>query len=363
MTRDDFIRISKERAKGIAIGVALVLLVGAIVFWPRVQKLPDAEPEVAFTGVPDTFREEAAEAFAAYPMTFETAVPGIAEQDNSRKNIRLWEAMTSFPWPGPQKTGDCVGCGVAPAVRASAAVKARRNGVEPPGDDVFPCYPYGIARVQIGNGYPPCGKAGADPSQAARGFEQFGWLLTSEARDLGYTYSGKLSDEWGCRGPARDAINIAKKRAGGSCYPIRSVDEWRDAICNGYGVTVAFPFRQDLTVFERDGRWVVDLSSGDRLGNHQVCSLGYDGSTGREYFWIQNSHGANWPSSRVQHLNGEPPGGCWITREGAEWIVTKNRGVLWAYSVSGFEAEELDLRIFDGLRLSQSSPVPPVLAP
>ena len=148
MTRDDFIRISKERAKGIVTGAVIVLLVGAIVFWPRVQKLPESEPEVAFTGVPDDFIDRYEVVAAAYPEPFRSVAPGIEQQDNSRKNVRLYEACPPL-WPGPQQTGDCVSMGISTPIYVRACITAGVSGVPIPPSQVFQPHQYGIARVQI----------------------------------------------------------------------------------------------------------------------------------------------------------------------------------------------------------------------
>lgn len=358
MTSDEFkVVFSRKRIQGVLIGIALSAALALIVFWPSlnaVKPVPDEPVPVAddaFLGVPDDFMDKAAEAFQSYPESFSTAVRGIADQDNSLKDVRLWKAVPGEINPGPQQIGDCVSWGRENALYVAICTKALHNGVPPPRSPPFQPFAYGITRVQMGNNSPPCGSDGAYPSYAIEGFKQFGYVTYAEAEKYGFTYKGSLAKQWGCNGPPRDLITIGKSRAGGDAYPIRSVDEWRDAICNGYPVTVAIPWKPGRVYKSRDGRWCMAFDGGKR-GGHQICSLGYDGSKGRPYWYLMNSHGANWPSangSPIQHQQDEPRGGVWIEEQWARWIV--DNGELWAISsVPGFEADELDLSIFDQLR-------------
>ena len=251
--------------------------------------------------------------------------------------------------------------GQSTPIYVRACYTAAKSGVPPPQSQVFQPHQYGIARVQIGNGRPSCKKAGAYPSDAIRGFMQFGYVYYHEADEMGYRYSGRLADQWGCNGPPRDLIELGKTRSGGDAYPIRSIDEWRDAIANGYPITVAIPWKPGKVYRGHDGRSCLAFD-GSNKGGHQICSLAYDGSLGKPYWLLFNSHGANWPQG-ASRADGIPPGSAWVDEKWARWIV--DNGELWAISdVPGFEADELDLRIFDDLRISRAStPVPPVIAP
>ncbi len=301
-------------------------------------------------GVPNDFKAKAIKAFREHPQAFNAVAPGIAEQDNRRENVRLYEACPSL-WPGPQETGDCVSMGKSNADFVRQWLTARKNKVAGPASQPFPPYTYGITRVQIGNNSPPCRSAGAYPSYAVDGGKQFGYVLTHEAEKLGYKYSGRLADDWGCKGPPRELITLGKTRSGGDAYPIRSTDEWRDAICNTYPCTVAIPWCPGRVYKAADGRSCMAFD-GRNLGGHQICSIGYDGSTGKPYWLLFNSHGANWPAGAT-HSDGTPAGSIWVDEKWAEWIIAN--GELWAISdVPGFEADKLDPSIFDELKISRA---------
>ena len=355
MTCDDVIKISRKWLSGLLTGLLVAMLL-AMIFWPRVVRLSNSA-ETELTGVPDDFIERYQAVCADYPEPFQSVAEGVEQQDNTAKNVRLFEAVPSLN-PGPQQTGDCVSWGQATSIYVRAAITALKSGVPPPSSQVFPPHQYGLSRVQIGNGRPPCRSAGAYPSDAIRGFKQFGYVTTAEVAQLGFNYSGRLADDWGCNGPPRNVIELGKRHAGGDAYPIRSIEEWRDAICNVYPVTVAIPWRPGKVYRGHDGRSCIAFDGSNRAfdgsnrGGHQICSLAYDGSSGKPYWLLFNSHGANWPSG-ASRADGTPPGSVWVDERWARWIVTN--GELWAISdVPGFEAEELDLRIFDDVRVSLS---------
>jgi hypothetical protein len=336
--------VSRRWVISVALALAVGITLGAVVV-SRHYAPVDVSGDPAMAGVPDDFQVLAEEAFAAYPEPFESVADGVAEQNNARKFAPLWLAAPTLS-AGPQQTGDCVSWGLANALHVRQWVKVasgQRGDVVSP----FPPYLYGISRVQSAGGKPPCGRAGAYPSFAISGLKQFGFVGIDEA---GTAYNGRLADKWGCEGPPRALIDLARKRAGGDAYPIRSVEEWRDAHCNGFTCTVAIPWTPGET-YQSNGRWCIRFN-GRKLGAHQICSIGYDGSTGTPYFYLFNSHGADWPRGAAP-MHGEPRGGVWVEQSAREpwaaWII-KN-GEVWAINdVPGFTADELDLSIFDNLK-------------
>lgn len=289
-------------------------------------------------GLADGFKDVADQSFAAYPRAF--AIAG--DEDNSQKNVRLWHAV--FRVNGgkhipnvAQQTGDCVSFGLANAIAYRLAVQSAERGMSGTYDPFEP-FLYGLSRVTIGKNSPSCRSAGAFPSYAIEGFKQHGFLLAAEA---GASYSGRLADDWGCKGPPRDLFAKAKERTGGDAYPIRSAAEARDAICNGYPLTVASDFGT-RTIRAKDGKQVARW---DDKWPHQMCGNGYDGSGVEDYFYILNSWGAG---AHPAPLGDEPPGGFWI-----DWL-TMDRicksGEVWAVNVvPGFDKSELDWSVWDQL--------------
>lgn len=358
--------MTKPQKIGISIGaVALLSLVTGllVVAWTR-----DAQKQVAdritahFTppellGVTPEQIAAGRAAYAAFPRAFQADVGD--KPDNSRANVRLWELVRSVDVPGkplgqdfgcgPQQTGDCVSWGGAGA-KSIVICKQVHKGQRPASEAgwVFTGYEYGVCRVNSGKSRLPCHEAGAFPDVYAMQGKDFGYLLA--VVDKCPPYTGKLAKQWGCTGAPAEWVKIAKTRAGGDAYPIRSTDELRDAICNGYPCTIAVSFCPG-NKFTKDGRGCLNWN-GPNQGGHQMYVAGYDGSLGpgREYFYIQNSHGPD-AEATCEPQQGEPFGGFWITMKTAErWVA---EGSTWAISdVAGFPVEdEIDWSAFDRFKV------------
>ena len=323
-----------------AMAIIMFAAVGGVVglIW---MNLPDQQT-TQFLGVPDDHREVAEAAYAAYPEPF--AVEG-GDPANYAKRVCLWEVpgVRERLNPGPQGTGDCASwapCAPLTIRQCISIATGKRGSVAVP----FPPYIYGVGRVRGGKSQPPCGRQGGYPSRVIEGLQADGWVTQDE---YGQAYSGALADRLGCSGPPADKLAIGRKRAGLSAYPVRSVDEWAEAQVNGFPCTLAFEWRWNHRVEQRDGRSVVKLRTGTPAGGHALCCIGYDGSSGRRYWYLFNSHGPDWPRG-AKRDHGEPPGCCAIDEDDAQWIV--DTGQIWALSdVPGFEADVLDLSIFDRL--------------
>jgi glutaredoxin len=80
-----------------------------------------------------------------------------------------------------------------------------------------------------------------------------------------------------------------------------------------------------------------------------MCVLGYDGTanSGKKYFYVLNSWG---PDAHPKPLQGEPPGGFWVTWEDLDRIV--KQGDSWAFSsFDGFRKTDIDWSVFKGAEL------------
>lgn len=280
------------------------------------------------------------------PFKIVGAAPG---EDNSRKNVRLWDhaiAVLGRHIPNyAQETGDCVSFGAKNAI-SYVLVTQMKTG--PPGIEYhenFPPYIYGISRVQIGGGRLG-GGAGSVGAWAAKGVMEYGVLRSDEA---GVAYSGRLADQWGRgKGPPKEVIEKAKQFLVKTTSPIRSAAEARDALCNGYPVTIASDWGS-TNMREVDGRIVAKRNTN---WPHQMCLIAYDGATGSEpYFYVINSWGEN---AHPKPLQGEPPGGFWIRSSDVDYIT--RQGDSFAFSnFDGFPARELDFTVI-GDKQSRTNP-------
>lgn len=168
-----------------------------------------------------------------------------------------------------QVIGDCVSFGAAHAVDHTYAAEILMKGdfEEWLGltstEDI-----YGGSRVQIGNGQLGSGD-GSIGSWAAKYVNQYGTLLRQkyEKDDLS-VYSGNRAKQWGMPrvGTPSYLLPIAAQYKIRTVSLIRTYEEARDAIANGYAVTVAsnvgFTSQRDSEGFLRQsGSWA-----------HQMCA-------------------------------------------------------------------------------------------
>jgi len=281
--------------------------------------------------------EQAQEIVGAMPAF---RIEGI-KRDNERANVRLWtfakEVNGGEHLPNvAQQVGDCVSWGAANAVNYLAAVQIARDFQHSEFHAAFPPYIYGTSRVQVGGGRLGGGD-GSVGAWAAEAVRVYGVLAADY--DGVPEYSGVLARKWGRRGPPDHFIDYAQQFPVKTVAKVRSADDVRDAICNGYPVTIASNWGGKMQPNVIDGRLV-----NKRAGrwNHQMCVIGYDGKTGKEPYWyILNSWGRN---AHGTPPDDAPPGGFWVREDDIDYIV--RQGDSFAFSgFEGFPAQELDFRI------------------
>ena len=328
--------------------LAIVYLTGAATAFACAWWLfsaPAVTPEEHRYGLIDGWQQEAAPIIAAHPPFQLVDDQGRAiVQDNVNANVRLWDAVVkargSHLKNYPQQVGDCVSFGVKNAVEYLFAADNGRDFRE-----VHPSYIYGYARVNIGKG--AVRGDGAVGAWGAKAAQDGGSLFTT---DNGVpAYSGTLARAWGKDGPPKALIDIARARRVKTIAPVKTAAQCRDAICNGYPVTVASMFGS-TSIKERDGRMVAAKNT---QWAHQMCCIGYDGRGPVAYFYVLNSWG---PSAHPQPLQGEPPGGFWVTADDMQWITST--GDCWSFSdLDGFPARELDFNVFGRVQHEQGRAV------
>lgn len=259
--------------------------------------------------------------------------------DNTRANVRLWDSVKRVlgdHLPNiPQQTGDCVSFGFCNAADVLQCVRIDKGGIPPSKfRHAFPPYTYGTSRVQIGNRQ--LGRsAGSIGAWAVAAGEQYG-ILPADS-DNAPPYSGRLADSWGWSGPPQAAIDEAEHFRIRTSAPVYTPDDVRDAVCNGYPVTIASQWgtrtirvRYDRQVAAGDGSWP-----------HQMCIIGYDGSGPEPLWYVLNSWG---PNAHPQPLQGEPPGGFWITERSLRTILSA-RDSFAISDLDGFPADPIDFTV------------------
>lgn len=324
------------------ISLAFITLASIFVMGSLLIRNPDTTADADKHGWSADAAEEAAPIVAAMPAFGITGENGeVIVQSNEKANARLWDAVLAVNdgkhLPNvAQLIGDCVS---RASMNASEYLICIEMKTGPPGQSefhrIFSPYPYGVSRFLIGKG--KLRGDGSCGAWAAKGVVEYG-LLRADAEGVP-PYSASVARDWGRNGPPQRFVEEGRHFPIKQASPVRTADEIRDAICNGYPVTIAsnVGFEQIVT---KDDRLV-----GARKGtwNHAMTVCGYDGQTGAEPYWyILNSWGE---LAHGKPLQGEPPGGFWIRERDMQAIAVQ--GDSFAYSgFEGFKGRSLNFHLF-----------------
>ena len=184
------------------------------------------------------------------------------------------------------------------------------------------------------------GGQGMSCSVAARFVAQNGGILVR--KDYGFIdlskYNSRVGTNWGRSGVPRQVIDEGKKHQVKTISLINTVDQARDAIANGYAISVCsnygFSSRRDSNgIARKSGSW-----------NHAMAWISMDDSHEihkETLFLIQNSWGAfNGGPKRFD----QPDGSFWVREKDAAGMLRQNGA--WVYSdVNGFPPRKVDWTI------------------
>ena len=231
----------------------------------------------------------------------------------------------------PQEIGDCVSWGMRNACDCLACFEIVKLGDGEEYKPSFPPYFYGISRVQIGGGR----LGGSDGSLgiwAAKGVKEYGVLPTD---DLTSSYNGQIAKKWGSSGPPADKISEGKKHLIQEFARVRSYDELKQALMNGYPATIASMrgFNMQLQ-FDPDTNkhWFTGRDSWP----HQMAILGIDDNPKRPGVFRMNSWGDN---AHGPQKDG-PLGGGWQDANDIDKELRDNGTECIVYSAfNGFPAQ------------------------
>lgn len=257
-----------------------------------------------------------------------------AAEDNSKKNIRLWDAVLQLRGEHlpnvPQQIGDCVSWGAANAVNYLQAVQIIRG----PPAEFHPAYPpwiYGAGRVWVGKSHGSNFRGdGLVGAYAAEALQNYGCLRADHPKCP--PYDGATARQWGASGPPEWAKEVAKANLVQSIAQVQSAREAMDSIAGAHcPVTIASSWWGTTDIPVVNGRRVAKRTT---AWAHQQCLIAYDGSGAEPLFYCLNSWG---PNAHPAPLQGEPPGGYWIRWRDVDRICSE--GDSWAISsFDGFPA-------------------------
>lgn len=268
----------------------------------------------------------------------------VAGRDNSKRRVCLWDCV-QWVTGGQhlptrrQAIGDCVGFGAAQAVDYLQYVRIVLYGVAETPKPVFVPYHYACGRCA-----PECGAGrirgpdGSIGSWQAKALQLYGVVAADHPGLPGY--SGSVARSWATKMPSAELIAEGKKHLVRTIALVVTPEQARDAICNGYPVTIASSWGGEMEPPELDGRLVNRRAT---TWHHQMVLIAYDGSGAEPYWYVLNSWG---PNAHGTPPDGSPPGGFWVRRPDLLYIVGQED--CWALSDldTGFEPRDLHV---DGL--------------
>jgi hypothetical protein len=228
-----------------------------------------------------------------------------------------------------QTTGDCVSHGTRNAIDISRATDiAVKNEAE---SFIVRGATEGIYGAR---GH---GRQGMSGAVAARWVHSTGGILLRKnygSIDLS-TYDSRKGIRWGTQGIPRELIQIARQNPVETISLIKTLEEARDALANGYGIAICSNYGFESTrdkngMSRRRGNW-----------NHCMCVSGCDDTRdiiNEMIFLIQNSWGRFNGGGKI---HGQPDGSFWISSEDMAGMLRQNGA--WVFSnVKGFPPRKVN---------------------
>lgn len=280
--------------------------------------------------------EGTAQLLEELPMPlFGSAADHLFGTGDGKLSLPFKSVLKFFPGFGSderQTTGDCVSHATRNAVDVARAVEIDINQER----EEF------VARGATEGIYGVRGHTGEGMtcSRAARFVSKDGGILLRKKYgqyDLS-KYNGSLASGWGRTGTPQELINEAKKNPVGTVSLVRSVQEAKDALANGYGIALCSDYgfssnRDDNGIARREGSW-----------GHAMCWIGCDDTKTRlneTLFLIQNSWGV-WNGGPKVHE--QPDGSFWIREADAAGMIAQEGA--WVFSnVQGFPRRKISWSI------------------
>jgi len=232
------------------------------------------------------------------------------------------------PYNERQTTGDCVSHATRNAVDVSRAVEI----------DVHRDKESWIARgaTEAIYGARGHGGQGMSCSRAATFVSQSGGVLVRKnykgIADFS-KYNGNLGASWGARGLPDKVIDVANDHQIKTVSLIRTVEEARDALANGYGLAVCssygFSNRRDSKGFAKvSGSWA-----------HAMAWIACDDTKGEPAFLVQNSWG-KWNDGGHPEWGPIPDGSFLIHADVAAGMLSQNGSYTFS-NFDGFPVQKL----------------------
>lgn len=269
------------------------------------------------------------------PMFAVSASPLAGSGDG--KTVLLHKAVMEVAGYFPirrQTIGDCVSMGAAGAVDCLKAVEIALNKESEEWRGITATEPiYAASRVEIGGGR--LSGDGSFGAWAAKAVNQYGTVIRDKFGSIDLrTYSGTKARQWGRRGVGcPDELEPhMREHLVRTVSMVRTFEEARDAIANGYPVTVAsqqgFTSRRDSQGFCRaSGSWP-----------HQMYFMACRAD--RPGLLCMNSWGPNWVSG--PKVLDQPDGSFWVDADVANRMLSRNPDSYCFSQFEGYPSQDLN---------------------
>lgn len=281
-----------------------------------------------------------AKTLATFPQRFfGDAAKGIIEADVD-KDAFLWkihEKIAGHPWKAHNQngTGCCVGEGFSAGVEVLTAVGIATDGQPHELVTISASAMYALARESGDYLGSQDGSSGAD---AAKALMDFGAISSEDAKDDNTSGAahGAVAKKWGRSGLPSDLKAIAAKHKVKTVTLVRTPEEVRAAVNNGYPCPIC-----SSVGFEGNGGFVRDAEGFCRAGGtwpHCMVIVAYRAD--KKAFLVLQSWGENQPSG--PKTLDQPNCSFWITWQDCQRIVRS--GESYALSqFNGYPSQKLDV--------------------
>jgi hypothetical protein len=238
------------------------------------------------------------------------------------------------PYNERQTTGDCVSHATRNACDVSRAVEMHV------GNERESWIAKGATEAIYGaRGH---GGQGMSCARAAEFVSKYGGVLVRKNYngivDL-TKYNGNLGAGWGGRGLPDKVIDLANDHQIKTVSLVKTVEEARDALANGYGLSVCSSYGFSST---RDKKGFAKVSGS---WAHAMAWIACDDTGGEPAFLVQNSWGI-WNSGGHPEWGPIPDGSFLITADVAEGMLSQNGSYAFS-NFDGFPVQKLPSYGFD----------------
>lgn len=253
-----------------------------------------------------------------------------------------------------QITGSCVGNGFGQVLWLLQAVEIVRNGDEEECKLPFWLLGYGRSRFYgglRGRGDGSFGSAMATAAMKDGSFDAYvegvpqpifndtgnynDGVTWGERAEMDWSDGARIDNKW---------LTMSRKHLIKSAALCRNVDDVREAIINGYPVTIASSWGGAMRPKVQGRTDPVLLNTRSDTWQHQMCVQGWwEHPEFGELYYIVNSWGTKTHGTCP---SGAPEGGFWVRKKDMEYIVKQQE--TFAFSqFDGFPAQKLDLDLFN----------------